>query len=251
MSLLKQETKAYMLRAGTFLCNRKLKLIALSVWGVILISYVILIITMKQAPLDLLLYLVNTLRTNTFGSILYLLIYLVRPIVFFPVGLLMIAGGFLFGPLKGILYAVIGCNLSAAISFMLGRYFGARIQSRNNKFFYYISYLSRNDFETVLLLRFILLPFDFVNYLSSFLRIEFFSFLTATMLGSLPWIVSYTLFGSSLNSVEFLLNGNQYPLFDWRALTISLSIFCMSFFFSFLLRRKSKDNDDTKSIIKN
>lgn len=58
------------------------------------------------------------------ATIAYVAIYSIRSLIFFPASLLTAVGGLFFGPWIGLLLTVIGENISANISFTLGRYFG-------------------------------------------------------------------------------------------------------------------------------
>ena len=50
-------------------------------------------------------------------------LYAIRPLTLFSSVLLTLAGGFLFGPAWGVLYTVIGANLSGPGAVFLGRFF--------------------------------------------------------------------------------------------------------------------------------
>ena len=58
------------------------------------------------------------------GPAIYIVVYTLRPVTFFSAVLFTVAGGFLFGPLWGVVYTVIGANPSAIVAYLIGRYFG-------------------------------------------------------------------------------------------------------------------------------
>ena len=62
----------------------------------------------------LILRILNWMQANPLAPLVYLAIYLLRPLTFFSATLLSIAGGFLFGPVWGIVYTVIAANASAS-----------------------------------------------------------------------------------------------------------------------------------------
>ncbi len=84
---------------------------------------------------------------------------------------------------------VVASNLSAMVAYTIGRFFGAGILDQSASSGVLQSYadrMRRNSFETVLIMRFIFLPYDLVSYFSGFLRIRWQGFLLATALGSIP-----------------------------------------------------------------
>ena len=147
---------------------------------------------------------------SLFGPLLYILIYAIRPLLFFPATILTLLGGFLFGPL-GILYTIIGSNASAMVSFGIGWFFGEDVLDNAEDagtIQQYTKRLRENSFETVLIMRLIFLPYDLVNYASGFLKINWRAFLLATAVGSIPGTVSFVLFGASFGTLDELLTGD-------------------------------------------
>ena len=65
-------------------------------------------------------------QTSPMAPLAYIVIYAIRPLTLFSSVLLTIGRRFLFGPTWGIVYTVIGANLSATVAFFVGRYFGRR-----------------------------------------------------------------------------------------------------------------------------
>ena len=55
-----------------------------------------------------------------YAPLIYIVIYILRPLVFFPTTLLTAASGAVFGPVQGIICTGIGKNLSANFSFLGG-----------------------------------------------------------------------------------------------------------------------------------
>jgi uncharacterized membrane protein YdjX (TVP38/TMEM64 family) len=102
-----------------------------------------------------------------------------------------------------------------------------------------------NSFETVLLMRLLFLPYDFVNYLSGILRLHWLPFLLATAIGSLPGTVSFVLLGASLDSVGEGISG-----IDPVTLGASLFIFAASLLATRLLRRRQAIADTSASQVR-
>lgn len=154
-------------------------------------------------------HLAGLLTDSLFGPLLYMIIYAIRPLLFFPATVLTLLGGFLFGPI-GILYTIVGSNASAMVTFGIGWFFGQDIldEEGTGVIQRYTRRMRENSFETVLIMRLIFLPYDLVNYASGFLKINWRAFLAATAIGSVPGTVSFVLFGASFGTLDELLSGN-------------------------------------------
>ena len=157
-------------------------------------------------------YRLTELLTGTFwGPLLYILLYAVRPLIFFPATVLTLLSGFLFGPLVGVLATVVGSNSSALVAYGVGRYFGRGLlegDEEAGRVRRYMERMRENSFETVLLMRLLFLPYDLVNYAAGFLRIDWKAFLLATAIGSIPGTISFVLLGGSFGTLDELLAGD-------------------------------------------
>lgn len=151
----------------------------------------------------------DLLANSVYGPLLYMVLYAIRPLIFFPATVLTLLGGFLFGPV-GVLYTILGSNASAMVAFGVGGYFGKGILEENDNASAVQRYMQRmreNSFETVLIMRLIFLPYDLVNYAAGFLKINWKAFLAATAIGSVPGTVSFVLLGASFGTLNELLTG--------------------------------------------
>lgn len=164
-----------------------------------------------------------TILSSPWGPLLYILIYALRPLIFFSAAVLTIASGSIFGAgslinlALAVLYTVIGSNLSAMVAYLIGHFFGAGLiqeaeEGKANLVQRYADRMRKNSFETILVMRFIFLPYDLVNYLAGILRIDWKSFILATMLGSVPGTIAFVSFGASID-VKQLARG-ETPEFD-------------------------------------
>ena len=145
-----------------------------------------------------------------FGApLVYIVVYILRPLVFFPATLLTALSGALFGPAWGILYTIIGENLSANLCFLIGRYFGKNIMERlteKNKLMFLMDCRFReNGFISVLILRLVYMPFDLVSYLSGMCNLKQTDFALGTFFGILPGLTTFVLLGSSFSDPRNLI----------------------------------------------
>ncbi|HEU4326512.1 MAG TPA: TVP38/TMEM64 family protein [Roseiflexaceae bacterium] len=212
------------------------KLLVLAFWLAVLGGYQWYAWSNGLSPLEVVQRLLDFLSGSPYGPLLYILIYAVRPLFLFSAVLLTVAGGFLFGPLWGIVYVLIGSNTSATIAYAIGRFLGAGVlegQGSDGLVQRYAERMRRNSFETVLIMRFVFLPYDLVNYLAGFLRIRWTPFILATVLGSLPGTLAFVLFGASIERFD----GGLPALNPW-SLVASVVIFVASLGLARLFRRR-------------
>lgn len=201
------------------------KLIAGLLWLSLLGGYQFYSWSQELSPLEAVRQLIDLMGSSFYGPLLYILVYALRPLLFFSALLLTLAGGVLFGPVWGIVYTVIAANISATVAYLVGRYFGQGLFKEDATSDSYVQrYAQRmrhNSFETILIMRFIFLPYDLVNYLAGFLRIAWAPFILATALGSIPGTVSFVLFAAS---IEGELGAGMPSLNPWT-LGISVLLF--------------------------
>ncbi|MCL4862871.1 MAG: VTT domain-containing protein [Caldilineaceae bacterium] len=189
--------------------------------------------------------LIQRMQASAYGPLLYILVYALRPLAFFSAILLTLAGGFLFGPLWGVVFTVIAANTSAMVAYCVGRFLGegALVNHTTGGLLHnYAGRMRSNSFETVLIMRFIFLPYDLVNYLAGFLRIDWKGFLLATMLGSVPGTISFVLLGAAASpaEIEALFLGGELPTLDVRVLAISVAMFVVSLLLSRYFKRREQ-----------
>lgn len=205
----------------SFLQRNWQKLIALLFWGILLGGYAWYYTSHNLTPLKAVQQIVDLLQTPS-GPLLYILIYALRPLIFFSTIVLTVTAGAVFGAgsalnfALAVIYTVIGSNISAMLAYFIGRYFGQGLLQESegspaNGIQKYASRLRRNSFETVMIMRFIFLPYDLVNYLCGFLRINWQPFLLATALGSIPGTIAFIAFGASVDLSRLETQGLPPP----------------------------------------
>ena len=203
------------------------KLAALVVWVMLLAAYWRYTAVNALTPLQTVQQLINFLAVNTLGIVVYVLLYMLRPAIFFPATLLTLAAGYLYGPILGTIIVIVASNLSSMVAYWIGRFFGNGIvqqSSAGGVLQKYTERMRHNSFETVLVMRFLFLPYDLVSYFSGFLRVKWQGFLLATALGSIPGTISFILFGAA---IEGQFTG-QLPSLNGTSLAIAAAMFVVS-----------------------
>lgn len=147
-------------------------------------------------------------QLGVWGPLFFVAIYSLRSLVFFPASVLTIFAGLVFGPLWGFVYTVVGENISANVSYIVGRYFGAallhKIASHGRILAHIKCELHRNGLIAVLTMRLMFLPFDLVGYSSGVCSIRQRDFVLGTLLGTLPGLATFILLGSAINQIVYL-----------------------------------------------
>jgi uncharacterized membrane protein YdjX (TVP38/TMEM64 family) len=224
---------------GAWLARHWQRLVALAAWGGLILAYVAYTRAAQLGPLAALQAVVTLMQASAWGPLIYIALYCARPLVMFSATLLTLAGGFIFGPVWGMVYTVLAANLSALVAYGMGRYFGEGfldLDRLGGIFQHYTARLRQNSFATVLIMRFIFLPYDMVGYVAGLLRVDWRGFLIATIVGCLPGTISFVLAGASL---EGDFSGGLPRLNPW-ALGISIVVFVLSLVLSRLVKRREQ-----------
>ena len=133
-------------------------------------------------------------QTGGWAPVLYIGLFILLPAFFFPVAVLALAGGLLFGLWWGSVYTFIGAVLNCALMFLLARYVGRsqvqrlveqklspqwqrRLQMADGK----------EGFLLLIILRLIpTVPHNLINYSIGLTGISFSSYLLASAIGIIP-----------------------------------------------------------------
>ncbi len=212
------------------------KLVAFLFWILLIAGYQWYARSNQLSSFEVAQKLLNFLTNGHWGPLIYIVLYALRPLILFPSTILTLTGGFVFGPVFGVIYTVIASNISSTIAFFVGRYFGEgmlRDDGSDNLIQRYARRIRENSFETVMIMRFIFLPYDAVSYLAGFLRIKYRPFILATALGSIPGTIAFIGFGASIEH----FNGS-IPKLNLVTLGFSAAIFVVSIILSKVFKRR-------------
>lgn len=227
--------------AGDSFWNRNWqKLVAVTIW-IALISGLVAYINLNNLTLGDALRNVVELMQQPYGPLIYLLVYAIRPLAFFSAVALTLAAGSIYGPVLGVLYTIVASNTSATVAYLLGRFLGQGLLDESQSTGIIQNYalrMRRNSFETILVMRFIFLPYDLVNYLGGFLRINYKAFILATILGSIPGTITFVLAGASVNINDALMGRVDASVFNPWSLAASAVLFISSLAISRFFKRR-------------
>lgn len=133
------------------------------------------------------------------APVVYLLGYVLRPLLLFPAVPFAILGGILFGSFWGTIYVLIGAMCSSICEFLLVRHFvGEKTKEFLRKKTHRISQVvTRHGFLTVFLVRLIPnIAFDLQNCGLALAPVSFAHYFYGTLLGCLPACIFYASLGN-------------------------------------------------------
>lgn len=229
-------------RAVVHFMRSRVRLIVAAFWILAIVVYWLATQQVAPTPVAKIKLLAELFMMPGWGPLIFVAVYAIQPLVFFPTFLMTIAAGILYGPVWGLTYSVIGAIGASLICYTVGRLLGARILSgviSSAQFQEYVKRLQRNTFETVLVLSLLHAPFDMLNYLAGILRLSLRQFAAATFIGLIPGGLPFVLFGSSLGSIENLSSGR--PDINLPLLGLSFAIGLTAILVSRYIRRRTEE----------
>lgn len=176
---------------------------------------------------------VNSL--GVWGPIIYIIVYVIRPLILFPASVLSAAAGIIWGPAIGFLYLQIAANISSMAEFLIARYFARDAVGRflKGKMLNLDTKIERHGFLTVLLVR--LIPnvaWDIQNLGLGLTKVRFRDYLIATLIGIMPGSFAFVFFGASF--IKVLFNPKSFWLIG-----IAVLIFGGVYYVKKYLKRKA------------
>lgn len=179
------------------------------------IAAVAALLVVGLTKLNLQEYLVNALQwINSLGPLaaaVFMGIYIVATVLFFPASILTLGAGLLFGVLMGSIYVFIGATIGASAAFLVGRYVArgwVEKQIQGNQRFQAIDEaVAREGLKIVLLTRLSpVFPFNLLNYAYGLTKVSLKDYVIGT-LGILPGTIMYVYVGSLVQ--DFAALGSQ------------------------------------------
>lgn len=215
------------------------KVIAAIFWLAVVAIYQWYAVTHDLTPLAMVREFLDFMRRPFVGPLIYIIFYILQPLIFFPSWLLTVSSGHLYGVFWGSAYTILASNLSSMLAYLVGYFFQQGIVDslkEGSLLHNYAQRMRNHSFETVLVMRFMFLPYDIVSYLAGFLRIDWRGFLVATILGSIPGTLAFVSFGASMEWDQ--INDQIRP--DMGLIGVSLALFGSSLLLWYLFKRYTR-----------
>jgi len=189
------------------------------------------------------LLLENYIYNNYIESVLvYIGLYIFLASFALPVSFLMtMAGGFLFGTVKGALYATIGATVGSCMAFLLIRYlignwihdrFGRPLKAFNRE-------MKKHGSSYLLSIHFIsVIPLFLVNIVAGLANVGLWTFFWTTIVGIFPGVLVYSFAGRQLTTINSVKD-----IFSWHIFIAFLGLLILAILpLIFRKRRKKKDD---------
>lgn len=214
------------------------RLLIVTIWGAALIAWFVYRDANDLGTIDAAQQLVERVDELAWAPLVFVLAYLLRPLLFVPASLMTVAAGLLFGATLGTVLVIIAANGSAMVAYTVGRSLAGEATDAESDTEQaglvrrWGDRLRTRSFETVFVMRLLFLPYDLVNYAGGALRVHRPAFVLATALGTLPGTLSFVLLGASLERLDQGLGG-----IDPWAVGASVAIFAASMIIAAALRR--------------
>lgn len=213
------------------------KLIALIFWSILVWYFQHYRISNGLSYQDVVLRLLDFFTGTMYGPVVYMVLYAIRPLIFFPATLLTALSGALFGFYWGVIYTVLGENASANFAYWIGRFFGKDLHLEDTFIGKWVEALRKRPFEAVLFMRLFYFPFDLTNYGSGILKVRWVSYFLATLIGIMPGLTTFVALGAAVDIDQFKMDGLSFNAFDPKFLALSVTIFTVSLIISRFLKR--------------
>lgn len=176
--------------------NSKLKYIGIAV--------IVAALAISTQFIDLQGLLTNALKwidgLGPLAAIVFIAIYMVATVFFFPASILTLGAGVVFGVVLGSLYVFIAASIGASLAFLVGRYVARgwveqKIQG-NQRFKAIDKAVAEEGVKIVLLTRLSpIFPFNLLNYAYGLTKVSFKDYVIGT-LGILPGTIMFVYVGS-------------------------------------------------------
>ncbi|OXZ27395.1 hypothetical protein B9N51_07335 [Finegoldia magna] len=165
-------------------------------------------------------------KSGPWGAVVYILLFTILPIGFFPVPALALIGGVSFGLVKGSIYTVIGAAMNCLLMFVLSRRIGHDyvVKMINEKF----SEKNRDRilnapdsklFTLLFICRLIpIIPYNLINYGFGLTNISLSKYMFASVLGIIPGTLVY------LNLGDKVLNVGSKEFYQAIILVVGLTV---------------------------
>ena len=138
-------------------------------------------------------------RAGNWAALVYIGAFTLLPAFFFPVAILALAGGLLFGLWWGSLYTFIGAMLNCTLMFLLARYAGrekveALVKKRLSPLWQQrlLELDGRTGFLLLIILRLIpAVPYNLINYTFGLTNMRWRTYLVASAIGIIPGTLAF------------------------------------------------------------
>ena len=143
---------------------------------------------------------------GVYAPILYVVTLSVASNFFFPMSVLVISGGLLFGSLNGFFYSLFGGILSALLGYSMSKILNVKDSKIKHNFKGIMTTkIKDRGLWTIIIIRLTAIPFAAQNFLSSMVKISFKKYLFGSILGMIPWLFAFSFFGDAIVRMKYYI----------------------------------------------
>ncbi|MDQ7728467.1 VTT domain-containing protein [Halomonas sp. SpR8] len=159
---------------------------------------------LTQARLSELIGYIRQWRTAPWMFAAVMGVYISALLLIFPLSLLVVVTGLLFGPVWGLVYATLGTLSSSVVSYWVGHWLGrdALMHYGGQHLRGLSGYLSKRGIRTMTVINLLpLAPFTLTNMLAGAFHLKFRDYMIGSTLGIVPGLAAVILLGSQLGAL--------------------------------------------------
>lgn len=192
---------------------------------------------------------INTIKESLdklgiYAPIIFIGLYVIGTLFFFPGSLLTLAGGALFGPWLGTLYNLIGATLGATLAFMLSRYIGSEwVQQKAGGILQkLLDGVEAEGWRFIAFVRLVpLFPFNILNYALGLTRIKLIPYMLTTWICMIPGGFAYTWLGHAGSEAA---SGSENTV---QNILIAIALLAIVIYIPRVLKKNKSTNDESSS----
>ncbi len=183
-------------------------------------------------------------KLGIYAPIIFIGLYIIATLFFFPGSLLTLAGGALFGPWLGTLYNLTGATLGATLAFLLSRYIGSEWvqQKAGGMLQKLLDGVDAEGWRFVAFVRLVpLFPFNMLNYALGLTRIKLMPYVLATSICMLPAGFAYTWLGHAGSEAA---SGSENTV---QSILIATALLAIVIYIPRVLKKYKNTRDESSS----
>ncbi len=224
-------------QAQEFIKDHLAKVLAVFFWMIALVIYSAVTRHYGISNIEMLRMIYHLISHPHRGFLILLALYCIRPLFFFPLGLLSGLCGAVFGLWFWFFIASIWENIGWMIGYWIGRFFGKKILEDDQivEMKLFKTDFKMHTFLAVFLTRLSFLTDDMVNYGRWYLKVNFKFYFLGTVIGNLFFTFVNTLIGSSVSNIE-TLNFKEME-FDTHTIVFSVILYLLMMVIGFIVTK--------------
>ncbi len=179
------------------------QIFALFIWGIVIVVICQYMLSNDLTFEDIVRQLGDVLVNTWYGPLIYIIVYMLRPLLFFPASLLTVLAGNVYGLWFGFAVGLLAGTLSAIVPYGVGWWFWRSKppginESATSSIGRFAQAMRRAPFQSILVMRLLYLPYDTVSFFAGGLRMALVPFFFATAIGNIAGTFAFIGIGASI-----------------------------------------------------